>query len=292
MLRRVVGGREAIDERTASLRIRVLGETMVETADGAVDRAWLSQRPGRLLRYLVCQPDRLVPADQIVEALWPGASAGADENVRYLVHLVRRRLEPQRAPRARSMSVECLGGSYALGPSVWVDARAFEAFVEAGLRASREGEEEVALAKLGRGLELYRGDFLSDEPYADWAMMERERMRGIAEDALHESADICERRRDFGMALEYARWLAGMGVYDSDVQLRVIRLCMRCGRRSEAARRYNAFRTRLLRDFGVQPEFDLTAALAPRGDYGEVRPAALAGPSAARSSSLRSSGAN
>jgi len=248
------------DESAAILRIRVLGETLVETVDGAVDRAWLAQRPGQLLRYLVCQRGHFVPADQIVEALWPGSGSGAEENVRYLVHLIRRRLEPRRAPRARSLSVECLGGAYALGPLVWIDAHAFEHYVAYGLRASRDGEDELALAHLQRALGLYRGDFLADDLYADWAMIERERLRSIAEDALDEAADVCERRRDLRGALEFARWRTEMGPYDSHVQLRVIRLCLRCGRRSEAARRYNAFRAVLLRDFGEEPEFDLAEA--------------------------------
>lgn len=268
----------APDEAPARLRIRVLGETTVETAGGAVDRAWLSQRPGQLLRYLVCR-HQFVAADQIAEALWPAASAGADENVRYLVHLVRRRLEPQRPPRGRSMSVECLGGAYSLSPGVWVDAHAFEELVGAGLGALHDGEREVALARLGRALELYRGEFLADEPYADWAIMERERLSAIAADALHSAADIYEQRRELGSALDYARRLVEMDRYDSDVQLRVIRLCLRCGRRSEAARRFGAFRSLLLRDFGEEPEFDLASAAS----------ADTAGPAASRIA-VRSSG--
>ncbi|MBV8992027.1 MAG: winged helix-turn-helix domain-containing protein [Solirubrobacterales bacterium] len=233
---------------------------MVETSGGAVDRVWLSQRPGQLLRYLVCQRGRAVPADQIVQALWPGGDVGAGENVRYLVHLLRRRLEPQRPPRGESHSVECLGGAYALAQGVWIDAQAFEELVDGASTAADDDEHDVALSRLDRALDLYRGDFLSDEPYADWAMAERERMRGMAEDALRAAAGVCQQRHDFGRALEYARSLAEMGCYDSDVQLQVISLCLRCGRRSEAARRYDAFRARLRREFGVEPEFDLAVA--------------------------------
>jgi DNA-binding SARP family transcriptional activator len=242
--------------------VSVLGETVVEIADGVADRAWLSQRPGRLLRYLVSQRGRFVPGDEIAEALWPEASAGADEKVRYLVHLLRRRLEPHRPHRGHSLSVQCVAGAYALGPSVWIDVQTFEELVEAGLCAFQRRDDDLALGLLNRALGLYRGDFLSDEPYVDWAMIERERVREIAEDALRAAVEICERQRKLGMALDYARWLAGMVRYDSDVQLRLITLCLRCGRRSEAARRYGAFRTLLLREFGEEPEFDLATVSA------------------------------
>jgi two-component SAPR family response regulator len=248
-----------VREADALVRVRVLGDTLVETVDGAVDRAWLSQRPGRLLRYLVSQHGRFVPADEIIEALWPGSSFDVENNVRYLVHLLRKRLEPNRPARGRSFSVECLAGAYALGPSVWVDVGKFEQLVEDALSAS---EHEVALANIDRALELYCGDFLSDEPYADWAMIERERIRGLAEEALRAAVRIHDERHDFGKALRYARWLTELEPYDSDAQLGVISLCLRCGRRSEAARRYGAFRSRLMRDFNELPEFTLTTAAA------------------------------
>jgi len=257
MLRRAT--LRVVRESEALVRVRVLGDTLVETVDGAVDRAWLSQRPGKLLRYLVSQNGRFVPADEIIEALWPGSGFDAENNVRYLVHLLRKRLEPNRPTRGRSFSVECLAGAYALGPSVWVDVGAFEELVEDALSQS---EDELALAQIDRALELYGGDFLSDEPYADWAMIERERIRGLAEHALRTAVAIHEERHDFGHALQYARWLAELEPYDSDAQLALISLCLRCGRRGEAARRYGAFRSRLMRDFNEAPEFTLSTASA------------------------------
>jgi two-component SAPR family response regulator len=249
----------AVSEADALVRVRVLGETLVETVDGAVDRAWLSQRPGKLLRYLVSQHGRFVPADEVVEALWPGSAFDADNNVRYLVHLLRKRLEPKRPARGRSYSVECLAGAYALGPAVWIDVAAFEDLMRGALS---DPTHDVALTQIDRALELYGGDFLSDEPYADWAMIERERIRGLAEDGLRAAIRIYEERHDFGRALEYARWLAELEPYDTDAQSGVVNLCLRCGRRSEAARRYGAFRGRLMRDFNEEPEFTLSTATA------------------------------
>ncbi len=244
-----------------AIRLYVLGETRVETEHGTVERAWLAHRPGQLLRYLVCNRGRAVTGDEIIEALWPGAMSGP-ENVRYLVHLLRRRLEPDRPRGAQSAAVECSGGAYSLGRDVWIDAQEFEDRVLAGLSAAGSGDDEPALARLQSALELYRGDFLADEPYADWAMAERERLHGTVEAALTAAISICERRHEHLGALDYARVLAYLDPFDSDVQLQVIRLCLACGRRSEATRRYGAFRSRLLREFGQEPEFDLASAAA------------------------------
>ena len=262
----------------ADLRIRVLGTTAVETPDGAVPRAWLSQRSGQLLRFLVCHRGRFVAADEIGEALWPGSGAGAEENVRHLIHSLRRRLEPDRPPRGHSAAVQCVRNAYALGADVWVDTHAFEERANAGLAAVRAGDDDLALTQLDLALELYRGDFIADEPYAEWAMMERERLHELAEIVLGAAIDVCERRHDLRRALEYARRQADMARYDTDVQRRVIGLCLSCGRRSEAARRYSAFRNRLAREFGVEPDFELAECDQPEetGEVKVARPASAA----------------
>jgi DNA-binding SARP family transcriptional activator len=259
-------------ESDTPVRVWVLGATRVETVDGAVDPAWLSQLPGRLLRYLVSQRGRAVPADEILETLWPGAGAGAEGNVRYLVHQLRRRLEPRRRARGLSSSVRCLAGSYALGETVWIDADVFEDLVVEGLQMARAGEHEVALDILTRALDQCRGDFLEDEPYEDWAIPERERLRALAEDVVGTVAEIHERRGDLADALGYARRLADLEPFDTNAQARVIELCLRCGRRGEAARRYGAFRSRLVRAFGEEPEFDLVTAAGVWSPAGKARP--------------------
>ncbi len=231
-------------------------------------RAWLSQRPGQLLRFLVCHRGRFVSTDEIVEALWPRSGASADENVRYLVHALRRQLEPHRPPRGRSASVQCIRGAYSLGPDVWIDAQLFEARVRDGLAAQQDGNDQVALTQIDQALELYRGDFIADEPYAEWAMIERERLHELAEAALWNAINVCERNRDLPRALDYARRLGNMACYDTSVQRRLIGLCLGCGRRSEAARRFAAFRARLAREFGEEPDFELAEcweAQPPRG---------------------------
>ncbi|HEX3264866.1 MAG TPA: hypothetical protein VHR16_04295, partial [Candidatus Limnocylindrales bacterium] len=70
-----------------SLRIFTLGGLLVEGADGPITGEWLEQRPGQLLRYLICERGKVAPADAIAEAICPHtASAGASNNVRCLIH--------------------------------------------------------------------------------------------------------------------------------------------------------------------------------------------------------------
>src|SRR5262249_33880071 len=145
---------------------------------------WLQQRPGQLFKYLIVHRDRLVPIDELAEVFWPGGAPAGLGNVRYFVHVIRGALEPERQARRPASFVLAEGGAYRIDPTrVEIDADRFESFVAAGLAvASRDAAR--ASASLKRAADLYQGDFLADEPYADWALAERDRLRGLIADAL------------------------------------------------------------------------------------------------------------
>jgi DNA-binding SARP family transcriptional activator len=250
------------------LRISVLGATEVGTAAEPIGGAWLDQRPGQLLKYLVVQRDRVAQTEEIAEALWPGSAAKAPTNaVRHLVHVLREKLEPGRT-RAASAFVLQEGGGYRLNrQTVRVDVDEFEANVRVGLLAFSDGNSgtaedrlayrETAENRLASALELYRGDLLADLPYAEWTLVERERLRDLIARSLQALASSRFDERDFDRAEEYMERLAEMEPFDNDVQRQHIALCMERGRYSRASRLYALFRQRMLREFGEAPDFEL-----------------------------------
>ena len=103
--------------RGAALRIQTLGRTRIE-ADGLdLGGEWLDQRPGQLLKYLICERHSLVTSDEIGDALWPQAGPMTRNSVRHQVHVLRERLEPLRTSRARSRFIVTRRGGYMLDPS-------------------------------------------------------------------------------------------------------------------------------------------------------------------------------
>jgi DNA-binding SARP family transcriptional activator len=237
------------------LRIFTLGRLRVETDEGRLGGEWVDQRAGQLLRYLACERRRVAPADAIAEAIWPQAGASAANSVRHFVHVLREQLEPDRERRAQSSYVVCRRGGYALASArVWIDADDFEAEARRGLSAHAAGDPRTAEALLVRAAQLYTDDFLADEPYAEWAFAEREHLRATAGNVLRALADLRGEGADAVPCLER---LADMEPFDSDVQRRLITTWLRQGRRSRAARHYDAFRWRLMREFGERPGFEL-----------------------------------
>jgi DNA-binding SARP family transcriptional activator len=242
------------DGRT--LRVFALGQLRVETPEGPIGGDWLGQRPGQLLRFLVAERQRIVPTEMIASAVWGQTDRNAPNTVRQYVHALRDRLEPHRTKHAESSFVLSSSGGYALnGERVWIDVDEFEQEVRCGRSALAHGNRVLALERFERALELYRDDFLADEPYAEWAFDERERLRGLAGDALRALSALWE-HEPLRSAL-YLERLGRMEPFDNDVHRELITALLRLGRRSRAVRHYHAFRRRLIGAFGDLPDFEL-----------------------------------
>jgi DNA-binding SARP family transcriptional activator len=245
------------------LRVFTLGRTRVESGEGPLAGDWLGHRPGQLLKYLVCHRHRVVPAEELIEVFWPQAGMRGTTSVRQAVHTLRDRLEPERERHGSSSFIAGRPGGYEVeGPSVWIDADDFEESVRTGLRAAATGDAETAEPALTRAAALYRGDFLSDEPYAEWAFAERDRLRDLAAQSLRSLSDIRQRAGDLEAATEQLHRLAELEPFDMDVQRDLLALLLRRGRHAEAQRRHEIVRRRYRRTFGEDPPFDLAELTA------------------------------
>jgi DNA-binding SARP family transcriptional activator len=247
------------------LRISAFGRTWVDSVETPIGGSWLQQRPGQLLKYLVCERNRVVHAEEIAEALWPAAGRQSLNNVRHFMHALRAKLEPDRPRGVASSFIVTVQGGYALDRRrVRIDADEFETLAREGLAAARGREESVAIERLEHALALYRGDLVADEPYAEWAYVERDRLRSLAAEALRELIPLLLERRDLPRAAAALERLADFEPFDGETQRLLLATYLAQGRRSEAARRYGAFKARLARDFGEEPGFTLSEARLDR----------------------------
>jgi DNA-binding SARP family transcriptional activator len=246
------------------LRVCTLGKTVVESPEGPIDGAWLEQRTGQILKYLVAMRHRSVAVDEIGESIWPGADYAIGASVRYYIHSLRRRLEPQRGSREPSVFIAVGPGSYRLKlDHVVIDADEFEAEVTAGV-ARAEQDPQGAAVQIERGMAFYSGDFLADLPYAEWAMSERQHLHDLACMGLGCLAGIRIELGLFAAAAHALERLAAMQPYDEAVHRRLMELDIMQGRRSDAVRRYALLRSRLRRTFGHDPEFTPADLAHPR----------------------------
>jgi DNA-binding SARP family transcriptional activator len=83
-------------------------------------------------------------------------------------------------------------GSYGLAPNlqVWIDVEEFERAHKTGHRLETTNQLAAAVAQYECAVSLYLGDFLEENPYEEWAILDRERLRIAYLDTLDRLSQI------------------------------------------------------------------------------------------------------
>ena len=240
------------------LLITVLGRTTLASAETPLEGQWLQQRSGQLFKYLLAHRTRVVPTDELAETFWPDGGQAALTNVRYFIHVVREQLEPGRTQRAPSAFVIAENSGYRLDRSrIDVDADHFESLTSRGLAAAARGDPAASELLIGAA-ELYQDDFMAEEPYAEWALCERDRLRTLATEALRTLAWIATRTKHPQAAVAHLSRLATLEPFDVQIQRELLSMYIRRGRHSQAKRLYASLRARMRHHFGEELDFTLS----------------------------------
>ena len=239
---------------TQRLRIRLFGAFEVER-DGDVlpESAWHTQQAKQVLKILILARGRAVPSDRLMEWLWPGANpAATSTTLRSTVHALRRALEPDRAPRVPSRYIVTRSPGYAFQPDAhtWVDVYAFEDLLEQAARTRHAGQKRRLLVQ---ALDLYRGDLLEEDLYADWALLDRERLREQYLDALLELAELYAQAGEIDRAIVACRRALARDEYREPVYRALMRYQVLAGDVAAALSTYERCRTMLQEEFGAEP---------------------------------------
>ncbi len=163
------------------LEISLFGEFRVWRGEELIrSEEWNRRKTRSLLKLLLVRPGRAFARDEILEALWPGVSPkAAERSLRVTVSLLRRALEPdlERGSDSRYVLQRQPGYLFDRGAGCKVDAWEFEEH-QRKAKAAREQERlEEAIEEDRAGLDLLKGEFLSEELYEDWAIEAREEWR-------------------------------------------------------------------------------------------------------------------
>jgi DNA-binding SARP family transcriptional activator len=244
-----------------AVRVRVLGPIEVTTADGTVP---VMGRQGALLAMLAAGAGSVVSVDRLVEGLWgerlPDDPSNALQGV---VSRLRSRFGGE--------VIETQAAGYRLGaPPAEVDALQFEELLSRG----DEALAPVAVGLIDAALALWRGQAFGE--HADLAPLRGEASR-LEELRLAASEHRLRRLVELGRFDEAISSLEAF-VVEHPLRERALGALMealaRVGRKTEALRRLNAYRSMLAEESGLEPSVQLldlelailTDALDSQGD--------------------------
>jgi DNA-binding SARP family transcriptional activator len=220
-------------------------------ADRPVE-SWSSGRGRAIFKYLLAHRGQPIPRDVLMELFWPEATPEAARNsLNVALHGLRQALKA-------SSDVQVVlfqDSAYRLNPEVtiWVDVEEFEQHVAAGRRLEAVGQFAAATAEYEVATGLYQGDFLADDPYEEWPVLARERLRVAYLDTLDRLAQLYFSQ---GLYAACAALCQRTLAYDNcreDAHCRLMRCYSRQGQQHLALRQYQACVEALRAELDVVP---------------------------------------
>jgi DNA-binding SARP family transcriptional activator len=251
------GDTEGSGIEAVRLRIYCLGRFRLEL-DGAPLPLERFERAKALvlLKFLAAHRGRLMSRETLMEFLWPEADPRrARENLRVVLHTLRRGLEPEQERSEVSSFIVGRGEMLCLdsSPRIWVDTEEFTQRAYRAARLASQDRTEDALGECQQATELYRGEYMEDEPYSDWCLFERERLKEVYLDLLKRMASILSRQGDLESAIQTCRKAIGVDPLREELHRELMLLLWRTSRRGEALRQYEECKRVLQEEVGVGP---------------------------------------
>jgi DNA-binding SARP family transcriptional activator len=243
-----------------------------------------------ILKYLIANRSRPVSQDHLMGWLWPESNLKkARWSLNSAIHGLRKLLgscpssltstttttpahpssssttttttstsSSEQQPQSHVLLEE---GYYRLCPQVRVstDVEEFEGLYEEGVGLEKEGRIAEALERFEGAIALYRGDYLLEDLYEDWTMVERERLVNAYVDMLGRMAEHAlfggrhqESIRACYRVLEKDRC-------HEESHRRLMRCYAALGLRARALRQYRLCEEALAQEYGLSPSPDTLA---------------------------------
>ncbi|MBC8504943.1 MAG: AAA family ATPase [Anaerolineales bacterium] len=254
---------------TAILRIQTLGP--FQTWRHQEILSWPTQKNKSLFQILLVEPGRHVPTDQILEYLWPDLPPRkAQNNLWVTVSQLRRVLQPDLQPRARSAYIHKQGEGYIFNSEsdYWLDGDAFAIHLASAQSAT---DFITRITAWDAARILYKGDYLEDELYAEWAQIPRTQWRRRYDQLLINLAQAYGRNGRFQQAITHCREILTLDTTNETAYQLLMRCHAALGERATALKVYDEAVQALQDEIGVNPMPE-TAELArqiklPEGDW-------------------------
>ncbi len=188
-----------------------------------------------------------------MDVFWPDADVeNARRNLHQAIYSLRQALR-QVQPDFQVILFESDHYQINLDLSLWLDFEEFERHVKAGRRLESAGKTAEAMAEYIRAEELYRGDFLEEDLYEDWAGLQRERIRAEYLDLADILSAHYVQQSDYAAAISLCRKILEKDKCHEKAHRRLMHCYQAMGQTSMAVRQYQLCVKTLETELDVAP---------------------------------------
>lgn len=190
------------------ISIKTMGQFKVLIDNKEIPAAsWDGNKPKMLLKSIICRNGRHVSKEKLIDDIWPDATPRAGEkNFKVNLHRLRKVIEPVFNKNVGYSVIQLESGQVSLDPAlVSVDIFEFIDLESKGRVCLAREEISLAMAYLKKAEALYKGDFLSEDPYEDWISLKRQQLSADYIDILMTLARLHEEMGTPQLAIGYLK---------------------------------------------------------------------------------------
>lgn len=209
-----------------------------------------------ILKYLLANRTRPVSQDHLMGWLWPESNLKkARWSLNSAIHTLRKLLNGCISSPPASGYVVLEEGYYKLCPTISLstDVDDFDERCEEGRRLRREGLDQEAAAVYERAIALYEGDYLIEDLYEDWTMVERERLANAYLEMLGWLAEYYADTGEHQRTIEACYRILEKDRCHEDSYRLLMKSYVRLGLRARALHQYRLCERTLGQEYGTSP---------------------------------------
>lgn len=241
-----------------SLIIHCLGPFRVYQDDQPVQN-WPGNKGRSIFKYIVAHRERPVSKEVLMDLFWPEADPeAARNNLNVAIHNLRQSFK---AIRSDFPYILFHDDHYFLNSALvlWVDFNHFIQAYQAGQRLEKQGQLTEALRQYELAEGLYQGDFLEEDLYEDWPILQRESLKDNYLIILERLSRNYFEEKQYGTCIHLCQKILAKDDCREDAHRRMMRCYYRQGQPTLALRQYHICVETLDRVLEVSPAPDTTA---------------------------------
>jgi DNA-binding SARP family transcriptional activator len=243
---------QASDDKP-SLTVYCLGPFQLYQDEEPVEE-WASGKGKSVFKYLVTHHHQPVAKEVLMDIFWPDSDPDAARNsLNVAIYGLRQALRKGR-PRFHHVLFE--DDRYLLNPDlhIWLDVEEFRQRLSTAQKLQQRGNMGAATRLYGACEALYRGEFLAEDRYEEWAIPYRRKLQDDYLGLLEQLSRYYLQQEAYATCIITCEKMLAVEPCREDAHRQLMRAYSRQGQRYLALRQYHACREVLDQELGVDPD--------------------------------------
>jgi len=142
-------------------------------------KAFEGAKPVLLLKSIVLHGSKDIPKEILINDLWPDATSKAGgKNLKINLHRLRKAIEPNPVKAFGYSYIVQKAGLISLDKDLFtLDVDEFFVLGAKAVENEKNNKIKIALEYYEKAVQLYKGDYFSEEPYMEWMFRQRDLLR-------------------------------------------------------------------------------------------------------------------